>query len=68
MPPPPDPAVDLPLLVLVIIPTNAAPDSAPTEVASAELPHTGSQLPLIGILGLLALTAGLGLRAARLLV
>jgi LPXTG-motif cell wall-anchored protein len=68
IPPPPDPAVDLPLLVLVIIPTNAAPDSAPTEVASAELPHTGSQLPLIGILGLLALTAGLGLRAARLLV
>jgi len=68
MPPPPDPAVDLPLLVLVIIPTNAAPDSAPAEVASAALPHTGSQLPLIGILGLLALTAGLGLRAASLLV
>jgi hypothetical protein len=67
MPPPPDPAVDLPLLVLVIIPTDAAPDSAPAEVASAELPHTGSQLPLIGILGLLALTTGLGLRAARLL-
>jgi len=65
-PPPPDPAADLPLLVLVIIPTDAVPDSPPpAEVASAELPHTGSQLPLIGILGLLALATGLGLRAAR---
>jgi len=67
-PAPPDPAADLPLLVLVIIPMDAAPDSAPAEVASAELPHTGSQLPLIGMFGILALTAGLGLRAARLLV
>jgi len=65
-PPPPDPPADLPLLVLVIIPANAVADSAPAEVASTELPHTGSQLPLIGILGLLALSAGLGLRAARL--
>jgi hypothetical protein len=67
-PAPPDPAADLPLLVLVIIPMDAAPDSAPAEVASTELPHTGSQLPLIGMLGILALTTGLGLRAARLLV
>ncbi len=68
-PAPPDPAVDLPLLVLVIIPTDVAPDPAPApaEVASTELPHTGSQLPLIGMLGILALTAGLGLRAARVL-
>ena len=65
-PPPPDPSVDLPLLVLVIIPTDVTPVAAPAEVASTELPHTGTQLPLIGILGLLALTAGLGLRAARL--
>src|SRR6266849_8326751 len=68
-PAPPDPAVDLPLLVLVIIPTDVAPDPAPApaEVASTELPHTGSQLPLIGMLGILALTAGLVLRAARVL-
>ena len=66
-PPPPDPPVDLPLLVLVIMPTDATPDAAPAEAASTELPHTSSQLPLIGFLGLAALTAGLGLRAARLL-
>jgi hypothetical protein len=67
-PPPPDPPVDLPLLVLVIMNVDApAPDPVPTQVAAAELPQTASQLPLIGILGLLALTAGLGLRAVRLL-
>jgi LPXTG-motif cell wall-anchored protein len=61
--PPPDPPVDLPLLVLVVLPVDAP---APAPVAAATLPQTGSQLPLIGILGALALAAGLGLRAARL--
>jgi RNase P/RNase MRP subunit p29 len=68
MPPPPDPAVDLPLLVLVVMDVTApapAPDPAPVQVADQELPHTASQLPLIGILGLLALSAGFGLRIAR---
>jgi len=64
-PPPPDPPADLPILVLVIFPTDPAPADTAT-VAAATLPQTGSQLPLIGILGALALAAGLGLRAARL--
>ena len=65
-PPPPNPPADLPLLIVVIVPTDSAPDPVPAEAAGAELPHTASQLPLIGILGLLSLTAGLSLRAARL--
>lgn len=65
-PPPPDPAADLPLLVLVILPVDAPAESAPAEIASAALPQTASQLPLIGILGLLSLAAGFGLRASRL--
>jgi len=65
-PPPPDPEVDLPILVFVIADADPVPVSAPAEVASTELPKTASQLPLIGLFGLLSLTAGLGLRAARL--
>ncbi len=38
-----------------------APDTAPTQVAEMTLPKTASPLPLIGLLGLLALGAALGL-------
>ncbi|MGD0470815.1 MAG: LPXTG cell wall anchor domain-containing protein [Terriglobales bacterium] len=63
---PPDPPVDLPILVVLIEPEESAPAAAaPAEVAAATLPKTGSQLPLIGILGALALISGLGLRAVR---
>jgi hypothetical protein len=66
-PPPPDPAVDLPILIVVLLPEEAAPAATPVAtVASATLPRTGSQIPLIGILGALALLSGLGLRVARL--
>lgn len=67
-PPPPDPPADLPILVLVILP---APDVAPVETAAVapaapaptkKLPQTGSQLPLVGVLGAMALILGLGLR------
>jgi|tagenome__1003787_1003787.scaffolds.fasta_scaffold20864429_2 LPXTG-motif cell wall-anchored protein len=56
-PPPPPPAVDQPILIAVVVP--AAPAAAP-EAAPAALPKTGSNLPLIGLLGLLLL-AGSGL-------
>jgi LPXTG-motif cell wall-anchored protein len=67
-PPPPDPPVDLPILVLVILPTEQAPaeTAAVAPIATTTLPQTGSQLPLVAFLGALALAAGLGLRAARL--
>jgi LPXTG-motif cell wall-anchored protein len=60
-PPPPPPPADVPVLV-----AEEAP--APAEVAQAapaELPKTGSELPLIGLLGLLSLASSLGLRTAR---
>jgi LPXTG-motif cell wall-anchored protein len=67
-PPPPDPEVDLPILVVVLLAPDPTPAPTVAEVATAAaLPKTGSQFPLIGMLGILALIAGLGLRAARLL-
>jgi hypothetical protein len=67
--PPPDPPADLPILVLVVLPVDApAPDPAPVQTAAVApdaLPKTASQLPLIGMLGFLALVSGLGLRAVR---
>lgn len=59
--PPPAPPADVPILVVEEV-------VAPVEVAQAappELPKTGSQLPLIGLLGLLSLASSLGLRSAR---
>jgi len=66
MPPPPDPpAPDQPILIASAAPT---PAPAPAAAAPAELPKTGSDLPLLGLLGLM-LVAGSSLvrvfRAAR---
>jgi LPXTG-motif cell wall-anchored protein len=61
-PPPPAPPANVPILVVIAVPV-AAPAEAP--MASAELPKTGSQLPLVGMLGLLLLASSLGLRAVR---
>jgi hypothetical protein len=68
MPPPPPPAADVPILVAVAAPKpapapEAAPAAAPAEAAPQKLPKTGSYLPMIGLLGVLMLSAGLGLRA-----
>ena len=62
MPSPPPPAPDQPILVAAAAPptTPAAPAQAP-----AELPKTGSSLPLSGLLGCLSLAASLGLKAVR---
>jgi len=69
--PPPDPPADLPILVLVVLPVDApAADPVPVQTAAIApdaLPQTASQLPLIGMLGLLALLSGLALRAVRVL-
>jgi len=61
-PPPPPPPADVPILVVeeVVVPVQAA-QAAPAPV----LPKTGSDLPLIGLLGLLSLASSLGLRTAR---
>jgi hypothetical protein len=40
-------------------------NASPRQQASAELPRTASPLPLLGLIGLMALAAGFGLRLAR---
>jgi LPXTG-motif cell wall-anchored protein len=66
---PPAPPVDVPILVLIVpvevAPADTVPASIPAEAAPTALPKTGSELPLFGILGFLALVSGLGLRVAR---
>jgi hypothetical protein len=63
MPPPPQPpAPDQPILIAAATPPPAVP--APAE-APAELPKTGSYLPLVGLLGFASTAAGLGLKALR---
>jgi len=59
-PPPPPPPADAPILVAQLEPAPAP--SAPTP---AELPKTGSLLPLIGLLGSFSLLSSFGLRVIR---
>jgi hypothetical protein len=61
-PPPPAPPADQPMLI-----ATAAPEPAPAAPAPAQsrLPKTGSLVPLIGLLGTLALLCSFGLRAIR---
>ena len=57
-PPPPAPPADVPILI-------AAAEPTPLPAAPAELPKTASPLPLIGLLGTLALLLSFGLKAIR---
>jgi len=64
MPPPPAaPAADQPILIVMAAP--AAAPAAPAQEAKAELPKTGSILPLVGLLGLLSLASSFGLKVLR---
>jgi hypothetical protein len=59
--PPPAPPADVPILVA----TTEAPTAAAEEPAAplpAKLPKTGSNLPLVGLMGLLCLCAALGVK------
>ena len=62
-PPPPPPAPDLPMLVVVAAPVAAAP--APAAVAAAELPKTGSEMPLTGLIGMLLMAGSAGVNRLR---
>jgi LPXTG-motif cell wall-anchored protein len=64
-PPPPAPPADAPILIAKAEPV-APPPAPEAPAAPAQLPKTGSSFPLIGILGLLSLMVGFGLRVARL--
>jgi hypothetical protein len=63
-PPPPPPPPDVPILIVeeVAVVEQAAPPAAEPPPA---MPKTASDLPLIGLLGALALASSLGLRAFR---
>jgi len=61
-PPPPAPPADQPILIASAAPVPAAP-AAPE--APDELPKTGSIVPLIGLLGSLAILLSFGMKAVR---
>ena len=68
MPPPPTPpAPDQPILIAMVkVPAPARSQaSSPAPAEKPELPKTGSLLPLVGLVGALALALGVGLRTAR---
>ena len=67
MPTPPPPPADAPVLVAVSEPkpAPAAAPVAPAPVAQAKLPKTASDLPLVGLLGLVCLSASFGLKLIR---
>jgi len=59
-PPPPPPPADTPMLVVLVMhPPN------PAEPAPAELPKTGSLLPLVGLLGIVCCSFSVGIRMLR---
>ena len=66
-PPPPTPPPPTPTMVGVLLIEQPAPASPPPtqEVAENNLPKTGSDVPLLGLFGLLFLSAGFGLRGLR---
>lgn len=69
-PPPPPPAQPMPDTVAVLLVESPHQPAQPTQAAAAEpaptkLPKTGSELPLIGLLGLGSLGAGLLTRRLR---
>jgi LPXTG-motif cell wall-anchored protein len=65
MPPPPPPPPDVPILIVLVTHVAPAPAQAQAEVAPAKLPKTGSQLPLIGLLGLALTGASFAMRFLR---
>ena len=63
--PPPPPPQDQPILVAVITPMPAPAAPAPAPAPPASLPKTGSELPLIGLLGLMCLASSFGLKQLK---
>lgn len=63
--PPPAPPADAPILVAVAKPTPAPASAAAPAAAPAKLPKTGSELPLVGLLGLLCVSVSIVLKLIR---
>jgi hypothetical protein len=65
-PPPPAPPADVPILVATAEPAPTHTDVAEASTpAPAKLPKTASDLPLVGLLGLLCIFASLGVKFLR---
>lgn len=65
-PPPPPPPADIPILIVIARPMPApAAETATAEPAPAALPKTASELPLLGLLGVISLISGTALTARR---
>jgi hypothetical protein len=65
-PPPPAPPADVPILIVMAIPTRApAAETPAAEPAPTKLPKTASDLPLVGLLGLLFCGVSLSISAVR---
>jgi hypothetical protein len=63
-PPPPAPPADVPILVATAAPTPA-PAAETAATAPEKLPKTASDLPLIGLLGLLCISVSVGVKFLR---
>lgn len=67
MPPPPPPPADAPMLILVAVPAPPPTTTAAAEAPAPEkkLPKTGTNLPLLGLIGVLFIGASFVLRFVR---
>jgi RNase P/RNase MRP subunit p29 len=68
-PPPAPPQSDIPILIAVVAPPARPAETSPAEPSVASLPKTASNVPLIGVLGVLFCALGLlslGIRKIRL--
>jgi RNase P/RNase MRP subunit p29 len=64
-PPPPAPQQDVPILVVYVPVAAPAPVETAAEQAPTKLPKTASNLPLLGLLGVLFIALGLTLKMVR---
>jgi len=65
-PPPPAPQADVPILVVVVRPAKTEqPPAEPAEKVAENLPKTASYFPLIGLVGILSIGLGLGVKTIR---
>jgi len=68
MPPPPAIKQDVPILVVYVPVEAPAPvETAAAEPTPAKLPKTASNVPLLGLLGLLSISLAMGLKLVRVL-
>jgi hypothetical protein len=63
-PPPPAPPADVPILIVTEV-SAPTPAEAPAAAPAKQLPKTASELPLVGLLGILCVSLALGIKLIR---